>query len=495
MASTPELPSDIWRCVAGFLPTAFLLTLFSVNRTFLEIARETRYQAISLTTYNGAKQFIKHVKESKLVHSVRVQPWMVEPKRPQTHSLVASTWRLLHACVSPGYGFEEPEAEITRRLQKQTQRVADLIKGLPDLHKYHIDWDEGPSYHPEFFSTLLLVIPTIGRRLCTLVLKVPLSQMPSLPSLAVHLPNLDNLSLTIHTGSKIPLYISQKMEGLVVFVNTLLRRLRGLSLYTTPTSTYLDLGPLFCHLGRGRRLTSFTLCIPFDGGHLADVTSLREFLFKHHTTLESLNLSATRAAARSNPGAAMSKFWIREALKDHPSCPSLSHLSLSLRPLRADLAPLLRCLFGVRTQLRMLKLSDRPLEYAELARIFGVLNSPPQLRVLSLRIRWLSPEIVDLIAASLPELTVLDLTFLEVVHQEPPSSDTCSVRSEDSIALSRAGELMLFCQLMKGRKYPNWNLTHLAVPESPYSSLWLSDLERTFVACIPALSFSELTCV
>ncbi|KAJ7231877.1 hypothetical protein B0H12DRAFT_1239779 [Mycena haematopus] len=506
-----EIPADIWRCVAVFLPKAFLLTLFSVNRTFLAIARETRYQAITFTTYKGAKPLIKHVKwvhpmkwllelldnlrtyrDSKLVHSIRVQPWIVQPKGPKSHSWASSTWKLLHACVSTSYGFEEPEAEIARRLQKQTRRVADLIKDLPELRKYHIDWDEG-RYHNEFFSTLLeLVIPTIGRRLCTLTLKVPLSHMPLLPSLAVHLPNLESFSLTIHTGSHVSMYISQTMEGLVVFLNNLLRNLHTLSLFTTPTSTHLDLVPLFRGLGRGRHLTSFTLCIPFDGGHLADPAPLREFLSKNRATLESLNLGTTRAAAHPNPGAATAKFWIRDTFKNHPSYPALSHLSLSLRPLRADLGPLLRCLSGVRSQLRILKLSERPLEHADLVRILGALDYPPQLRVLSLRLRWLSPEIVDLLAAGLPELTALDLNFHEVIHQDP-SSDACSLRSEDSASLSRESELLLFCQRMNGKKYLNWNLTHLAVPESPSWQLrWLDSLERLFVGCIPALSFSEL---
>ncbi len=57
-----------------------------------------------------------------------------------------------------------------------------------------------------------------------------------------------------------------------------------------------------------------------------------------------------------------------------------------------------------------------------------------------MRLRWLSPEIVDLIAAGLPALTALDLNFAEVVHQEP-SSDASSVDSVDSNGLSRESEL------------------------------------------------------
>lgn len=382
-------------------------------------------------------------RDSKLVHSVHIQPWIVEPKESTSHSWASSTWKLLHACVSPSYGFEDsPEAQIARRMQKQTRRIADTIKALPELHKYHIDWDEGPRYQTEFFSALLdMVIPNIGHRLCALALKIPLHHMHSLPSLAKHLPALRDLSLTLHTGVHIPIYICQKLEGLVVFVNALLRNLRTFSLSTTPTSIYLDLGPFFSHLGHGLHLTSFALCIPFDGGHLADPAPLRRFLSRHRSTLEVIDLGTTRAAAHSTPGASSAMFWIRDTFKNHAPFPALSHLSLGLRPFRADLGPLLRHLSGVRLQLRILKLSERPLEYAELVRILAALDYPPLLRVLSLRLRWLSPEIVDLLAARLPELTALDLNFTEVVHQET-SSDTSSISSQSSGGLSRQSELV-----------------------------------------------------
>ncbi|KAJ7696444.1 hypothetical protein B0H17DRAFT_1053273 [Mycena rosella] len=489
-----DIPSDIWRYIASFLPVAFVLTLYSVNRTFLEIATETRYRSIEFVAYETAKPLVKHVKDSTLVHSVRIQPWAVMPKAPKaSSSWSSSTWKLLHACVSPAYAFDEDvEAQVLRRLGKQTQRIANAIRGLPNLHTYHIDWDEGP-YQKEFFIPLLNVIPAIGKSLRTLCLKVPLQYMPGLPALARGLPNLESLVLTIHTASFVPLEISRKIEGLEVFINTLLRDLRSLSIHTTPTSTYLDLGPFFSHLGNGRHLTSFTLYIPFDGGHLANPAPLREFLFKHRLTLESITLGTTRAAARPTAGVSAAKFWIRDTLKNHPPFPELSQLSLSLRPLRTDLAPLVRWLTGMRAQLRVLRLTERVLEYAELARMLDALDQAPLLRVLTLRVRWLSPEVIDLLAERLPFLSSLTLNFTEVVHQEP-ESDASSARSEDSYELSRESELTLFCQALAGKRYSHWNLTRLAVPESPRGQMsWLDALERGFVGCIPTLTgFEEL---
>ncbi|KAJ7126694.1 hypothetical protein C8R44DRAFT_779285 [Mycena epipterygia] len=486
-----DIPYDIWRHVASFLPVAVLLTtLYSVNRAFLDLALEIRYQAITFAAYETAKPLIKHVKDSNLVHSVRVQPWIVRAKDPKPRSSWSSlTRKVLNAL--PTHKFDEDvEARVLRRLRKQIQRVTTTINGLPNLNKYQIDWDEGPV-QKEFFSALLhSAIPVVGRGLCSLSLKVPLPYMHTLPSLAQHLPNLEHLAIALHTGPCTALDISRSLEGLVVFINALLHKLHSFSLHTTSTSTYLDLGPLFDHLGHGKRLSSFTLCIPFDGRHLTDPEPLWRFLFKHRSTLESLALRTMRAAY-TTPGASQAKFWIRETLKDHP-LPALSRLSLGLRPLRTELGPLLRYLAQMTSQLSVLRLLERPLEYTELAQILDVLDEARLLRVLALRIRWLSPEVIDLLAARLPALSTLELIFTEVVHQEPTSD--ASTHSAESYDISRESELTLFCQALEKKKYSDWNLTRLAVPESPRGrTKWLDAMERAFVSCIPGLtSFEEL---
>ncbi|KAJ7126708.1 hypothetical protein C8R44DRAFT_779328 [Mycena epipterygia] len=489
-----DIPYDIWRHIAGFLPVAVLLTkLYLVNRAFLDLALETRYQAITFAAYETARPLIKHVKNSKVVHSVQVQPWIVLAKDPKPRSSWSSLIRKVLNAL-PTHKFDEDvEARVPRRLRKQIQRVTTTINGLPNLNKYHIDWDEGPV-QKEFFSALLhSVIPVVGRGLCSLSLKVPLPYMHTLPSLAQHLRNLEHLAITLHTGPCTALDISRSLEGLVVFINALLHKLHSFSLHTTPTSTYLDLGSLFGHLGHGRHLSSFTLCIPLDGGHLADPAPLQQFLSRHHSTLESLTLSTTRAAAHTTPGASEAQFWIRETLKNNP-LPALSHLSLDLRPLRTELGPLRRSLAQMGPQLSVLRLLERPLEYRELAQILDVLADTQLLRVLALRIRWLSPEVIDLLAARLPALSTLELSFTEVVHQEPTSDASSTHSAEFEYDLSRGSELTLFCQALERKKYSDWNLTRLAVPESPRGQIrWLDVIERAIVGCIPGLtSFGEL---
>ncbi|KAJ7066488.1 hypothetical protein C8F01DRAFT_1248497 [Mycena amicta] len=480
-----QIPADIWRCIAEFIPVPVLATLCSVNRVFLDIAREARYRAISFDAYNSAKPLIKHIKDSSLVHSVRIQPWLVCAKecRPP------AAWKMLYSCVFSRHQ-ETFETQIARRLHKQTRMLADTIRALPNLHSYHLDWDEGPV-QGEFLSALLdVLIPSIGCNLYALNLKVPFQHIQSLPCLARYLPHLQSLSLTIHTGSHNVHDVAQRMEALVFFLNFLLRNLRSLALYTTPTSIYLNLGVLFAHLGHGRRLTSFTLCIPFDGGHLPDPKSLRRFLIQHRETLDSLTLGTTRAAASAN--ATSNYLWIRDSLKNHPPFPALTHLSLALRPLRTDISPLLKSLSGMHL-LQRLRLGERPLEFVDLLRLLEVLDQAPALRALSIRLRWLSPETVDALAASLPHLEVLHLHFAEVIHSEPSSSVT-STLSQDSYGSSRVNELALFCQALKDKTYPHWRLARLAMPESPRQPIrWLDTLERVFVECVPGLkSFEEL---
>ncbi|KAJ7252489.1 hypothetical protein C8J57DRAFT_1350172 [Mycena rebaudengoi] len=485
--SAAKAPPEIWRLIAAFLSFEVLLNFCCVNRTFLQIVRETRYQAINFVAYDTVKRLIKHLKarDSELVLSVRVRPWVVADKAPKR------TWKFLNACVSAEYANEKLAAQTQRRVRKQILRVTEAIRTLPKLHTFKIDWDEGPP-NLKFFTALLECIPSIARSLSTLTLKVPWRYMLYLPHL--HLPNLDSLALTIHTGALGPSEIADQYEGLGLFIRSLLwHHLRSLSIHTTPTSTHLDLGPIFSTLvmkGKANpsRLHAFTLRIPFDGGHLPDVEPLRRFLYSHCLTLDSLTLGTTRAAAHAAPGSDGAIFWIRRTLENHPPMPELSRLVLGLRPLRTDIAPLVSCLSRLRPQLSVLALTERPLEYAELVRVLDALADAPQLRALSLRIRSLTPEVIDLLAARLPALRALGLNFTEVLHGEPARDGI----SNDVYGLPKPAERMLFFQALQGRKYMGWQLTRLAIPDSPRGQLrWLDEMERAFVGCVPALTCFE----
>ncbi|KAJ7279574.1 hypothetical protein C8J57DRAFT_1303694 [Mycena rebaudengoi] len=488
-----DTPPEIWRLIATFLPFEVLINFCCVSRTFLQIVRETRYQAINFVAYDTVKPLIKHLKarDSELVHSVRVRPWMAATKTPKSYSWSSSTWKFLNPFVSADYAAEQLAAQTQRRMRKQIQRVTEAIRTLPKLHTFHIDWDEGPANFSFFSAVLQSIVPSIARSLCTLSLKVPWRYMLYLPHL--HLPNLESLALTIHTGALGPSEIADQYEGLGLFIRSLLwHRLRSLSIHTTPTSTHLDLGPIFSTLVKGKanlnRLHAFTLCIPFDGGHLPDVEPLRRFLYSHCLTLDSLTLGTTRAAVHASPGGSGAKFWIQRTLENHPPIPELSRLVLGLRPLRTDLAPLFPFLSRLRPQLSVLALTERPLEYAELVRVLDALVDAPQLRALSLRIRWLTPEVVDRLAERLPALRSLGLKFAEVLHGEPPKDNI----SNDMYGLSMPGERMLFFQALQGRKYLGWQLTRLAIPDSPRGQLsWLDEMETAFVGCVPTLTCFE----
>lgn len=45
-ASSPELPTEIWHEIAQYLPSAHLARLYPVNRAFLELVLENKYQAM-----------------------------------------------------------------------------------------------------------------------------------------------------------------------------------------------------------------------------------------------------------------------------------------------------------------------------------------------------------------------------------------------------------------------------------------------------------------
>jgi hypothetical protein len=60
--SAADTPPEIWRLIATFLPFEVLINFCCVSRTFLQIVRETRYQAINFVAYDTVKPLIKHLK-------------------------------------------------------------------------------------------------------------------------------------------------------------------------------------------------------------------------------------------------------------------------------------------------------------------------------------------------------------------------------------------------------------------------------------------------
>jgi hypothetical protein len=62
-----DIPEDIWRRIAWFLDLDVLLHIFSVNRTFFDLAMNERYRNILISPSNLDKTTIRILKRLKYV--------------------------------------------------------------------------------------------------------------------------------------------------------------------------------------------------------------------------------------------------------------------------------------------------------------------------------------------------------------------------------------------------------------------------------------------
>jgi len=80
------------------------------------------------------------------------------------------------------------------------------------------------------------------------------------------------------------------------------------------------------------------------------------------------------------------------------------------------------------------------------------IQEPPSLKTASLKLLYLSPRAVDLLADRLQRLQDLTILFFSITDDEGALDEIDRDHDEDR-----------FCQEMEGRSYPNWHLRNVAL--------------------------------
>lgn len=287
---------------------------------------------------------------------------------------------------------------------------------MPQLYKYSLGWKDALPYHPGLYRAFLSpVLSCIKFNLRSLTLNVPLEIMHVMPS--IDMPHLESLSIYLCTTEKSEEEIDRIFDSLVVFVNNLLGSLELLSITSRVPSRSLKLDRFFRMLGTFPHLRSFSLSIPFDGNHLSSPEQVVKFLNKHRHMLKQLRLSASRCSPDSlvDPEC---KLWIPNTLTrlNMTPYPQLYDLHLAIRPIKMDLTPLME-FFGFHA-IDSLTLTERALTYDEVKAILDALSTCEHsrgLKQLRLRIQYLSPELLELLAKRIPRLALLELAFGEIL--------------------------------------------------------------------------------
>ncbi|KAF5390439.1 hypothetical protein D9757_005192 [Collybiopsis confluens] len=193
----PELPLEIWWKILEYLPAdASLIKLRTVNRTFLEIARSSLYQ--KLTIKEPDLQTEKLLR-GHYVRSVHIQPWDIHfflsvPLR-RLHGRISSFSNYVRLLIAPGYSVRKDIAFLQKHLKEVMELITDTVKRLQHVREYtlnaEMDLDCDISVFNRFSS--LLDISTFSRTLAKVTLATSAGTSACLGR--VHLPVLEEFNL------------------------------------------------------------------------------------------------------------------------------------------------------------------------------------------------------------------------------------------------------------------------------------------------------------
>ncbi|KAF8066924.1 hypothetical protein FPV67DRAFT_1497046 [Lyophyllum atratum] len=482
-----ETPHDVWVQISRYLPRNVLSTLSGVNRSFLEIATRARYEVVTFSKCDKRmKQLCKDLSDPSVgwgafVRHVKIEPWIVQPRLKPSHRRAQSLWNFINTLFDPRFAERKINQRVKKRLHKDIRCFTDTIAGLENLSEYSLEWEHDRPYHPELYQAFLGPLLTrIQNKLVKLSLNVPPEMLRYLAPIA--LPRLEHLNVDFCTKKLSREEINQIFDAFVVFVNNL--PLQSLSITSRMPCNNLDLTRFFSMLGVFPRLTRFSLSIPFDGAHLSPPYTLVTFLNKHRQSLQHLQLSSSRCSTPDSPTDPEAKFWIQKILSSlHTPFPRLHDVHLALRPLKADLTPVIGFLARHASELDNLTLTARALTYTEVKDILdeiGAYAHSSLLKHLRLRLQHLSPALLELLASRIPRLALLELTFGEIAaaHTGHSGYRAHSKREEFEHFEARVRA--------NGHLYAAWELGTIGLCQES-RDVRLPDLTRVLVDCIPAL--------
>ncbi|KAF7290703.1 hypothetical protein MIND_01310900 [Mycena indigotica] len=271
-----ELPEDVWRYVAAFIPNNHLITLISVNGPLFNIALDEIYRVVRWEKLD--RYFLRDLERLRLpflaarVRKLHIRGWFIE-YLIQRDELLRLSNQVLTCKKSPPTFSASGNASAREILVAMTEAM-QLMTGVID---YTFEWRD-LSLTRESACLLKVGRATFGnlRRLSFF------AQMKNYGRFMVDIdfPALEELQVSFdydadNTCIAVNAYILQSLVA--PFVNT---HARSLNILRVSSLANDDLAPLFRTLVLFPRLLVLGVELPFDNTHLADVVFE---CFKAHT--------------------------------------------------------------------------------------------------------------------------------------------------------------------------------------------------------------------
>ncbi|KAJ7773643.1 hypothetical protein DFH07DRAFT_801344 [Mycena maculata] len=450
----PPLPYEIWQCVAAFIPDRQLPSLISVNKAFYDKAMDSKYREVHWTMAD--KNMIKSLLRLRTpetagrVRRLHVRAWFIEyliqkEWLESTLPLPAARWtrfswfpfpRNLRVEVAT-VGGNSKSIKAHEILESMTAAVSLMTY----VTEYRFEWRDLPR-RSDTLRFLTAARTAFGVSLRKLTIHAQLGNFANQFS-TVDFNNLEELEL--HFDYRVEEDSTELLRGTIAaFVNHFRRSLQSLLI---ASSSKADLSPLLSSLQEFPCLRTFRGHFAFDTVHLADPRGLVKVLRASSDTLLDVELATAFAAvsdALPNPPST----WLALSSALAADLSVLRNLQTLKIPFLSTFDSTRVCLRRSADTLTRLCLVDHFLgksELVELVQLFAHRPFDSGLSVLHVGLSYFSAEVLDLLSSRLPGLSTLNLVF---------SPDVPIGLQQTAIPIS-------FRIALRGRQYPDWNLSDL----------------------------------
>ncbi|KAH9481283.1 hypothetical protein JR316_0005805 [Psilocybe cubensis] len=490
-----EIPYDVWRCIAEFLPTEDLKRLYSVNRAFLNISLDERYRVAyigppgSISTERNLNTLI----DPKLTSRVRdftFKPGSLckllddksilkGPSNSNTVTTLLNDFERLDIAPQRRRAFpSQLMNSYTLPVDAVHKNVLRIFKQMINLTSLRIVLDKGELRHfkPPSSTYFSVGWATFGSNLKSLDLRIPLEYIENvLPANGAILTNLQNLSLQIIRESITTDASTVFLEKILPFVNAHSSTLRSLSF---DIAEQMDLTPVLQQIDHIHTLQIFKLKSIFMNYDQTGISGLEQFLQKHRVHLTALHLEID-AAFGLDPVLHPS-FFAQHCF--HITLPALRDLYVRFYrfPVQysIDLIP-----FALQfsTTLQSLAIIERSWEMDHIRLLLDGLTSNSPLRELKLKMIILEASIIEAFASCLPNLVTLGILFHDI--------------GPDGFSDPPTNTMPLFADEMRRLNFPTWRLRELNLV-SPLHLMQsqMTNFKHALVGALPSVQrFCGLT--
>lgn len=454
-----DLPTELWRHIAHFLPPEEIKRLYSVNQVFYYLAMDETYRDVRFDSVGGGLlHYLNTLKSPNFAQRVR--------------SFHISSHLLHDTAINSTDGFRTKMSPRVIRWREPTsekivQSIIDIMPNLTEVQTFSVSWhylsETGTDIRWSFFA------PNLQH----LRLSIPPTHLSCIPN-SVDFPKLKTFYIKFLIEHSVGME-TNALQMLASFIDQQRPHLQKLAIRASRRN---HVSALFHSLGKFERLISLDLddtCTPYYPGG-AGVDPSVKFMNKNAGTLRDLSLASTLIDSRLNFKYLHLRNLTSLLLNSNLLLPYKEFWDEQLSVFLKNVAHSLKSLVILGS------LSPR-----ELAWLFSILNTSDSaggLRTLAIGTASLTRQLIVRISEKLPCLDSLTLRIHDI-----SVPGTYPVTPEEDFPIRKSREEHPFADRLREISFDEWKLRDITIMrKSCCGQLFLWGLMKLFAECIPTVA-------